>query len=78
MSTKLLQSSKSYMFKRSESNSFVNLSRPYIIDLESSNGTFLNKKKIGARRYVELLPRDVLQFGQSSREYVLIQDELAG
>ena len=28
--------------------------RPYVIDLESSNGTFVNNNKIEPRRYVEL------------------------
>lgn len=51
--------------------------RPYIIDLESANGTFLNGKKIESSRFYELKPKDVLKFGQSSREYVLLYDELA-
>ena len=33
---------------------FVLSFRPYIIDLDSSNGTFLNNNKIEARRYFEL------------------------
>ncbi|CAB3382746.1 Hypothetical predicted protein [Cloeon dipterum] len=48
--------------------------RPYIIDLESSNGTFLNNKKIEAKRYVELKEKDVLKFGFSSREYVVLHE----
>ncbi len=51
--------------------------RPYVIDLQSANGTFLNGKKIDASRYYELLPKDMLKVGQSSREYVLLHDELA-
>jgi smad nuclear-interacting protein 1 len=49
--------------------------RPYIIDLESCNGTFVNNVKIEARRYVELLEKDVIKFGSSSREYVLIHGD---
>ena len=45
---------------------------PYIIDLESSNGTFLNNDKIEPRRYVELKEGDMLKFGFSTREYVLL------
>lgn len=45
---------------------------PYIIDLESSNGTFLNNEKIDSRRYVELKEGDILKFGFSTREYVLL------
>ncbi|XP_050679145.1 smad nuclear-interacting protein 1 isoform X2 [Leptidea sinapis] len=48
--------------------------RPYIIDLDSANGTFVNNKKIEARRYVELLERDVVKFGFSQREYVLLHE----
>ncbi len=32
----------------------VFLYRPYIIDLESTNGTYVNNKRIDAARYVEL------------------------
>ncbi|KAH9382315.1 hypothetical protein HPB48_013958 [Haemaphysalis longicornis] len=45
--------------------------RPYVIDLESSNGTFVNNQRIEPRRYVELLERDVLKFVFSTREYVI-------
>ena len=47
---------------------------PYVIDLESSNGTFLNNNKIEPKRYFELREKDVLKFGFSSREYVLLHD----
>ncbi|XP_052900487.1 uncharacterized protein LOC128306889 [Anopheles moucheti] len=48
--------------------------RPYIIDLESANGTFVNNKQIEAKRYLELREKDVLKFGFSSREYVLLHE----
>lgn len=48
--------------------------RPYLIDLESANGTFINNKKIDPKKYVELLERDVIKFGFSSREYVLLHE----
>lgn len=47
---------------------------PYIIDLGSSNGTYLNNNKIDPQRYVELREKDVLKFGYSSREYVLLHE----
>jgi smad nuclear-interacting protein 1 len=47
----------------------------YIIDLKSANGTFLNKKPVPQKRFVELRNSDILGFGASSREYVLIQDD---
>lgn len=49
--------------------------RPYIIDLESANGTFVNNNKIDSRKYVELFEKDVLKFGFSSREYVLLHED---
>lgn len=49
--------------------------RPYIIDLESANGTFVNNNKIEPRKYYELFEKDVLKFGFSSREYVLLHED---
>ncbi|KAI9870562.1 MAG: hypothetical protein M1830_004098 [Pleopsidium flavum] len=46
--------------------------RPYIIDLESANGTMVNGNKIPASRYIELRDKDMIQFGLSTREYVLM------
>ncbi len=46
--------------------------RPYIIDLESANGTMVNGDKISASRYIELRDKDMIQFGLSTREYVLM------
>lgn len=48
--------------------------RPYIIDLESANGTYINNKRIDPKKYVELLEKDVIKFGYSSREYVLLHE----
>ena len=44
----------------------------FIYDLNSKNGTFLNGNKIIPEKYYELNNKDNLQFGLSSREYVLI------
>ncbi|XP_047146358.1 uncharacterized protein LOC100207419 isoform X1 [Hydra vulgaris] len=49
--------------------------RPYVLDLESTNGTFLNNKKIEPRRYYEMFEKDVLKFGFSSRDYVLLHEK---
>ena len=46
--------------------------QPYIMDLESTNGTFLNGVKIDAARYYQLKKGDVLKFGASTRDYVLL------
>lgn len=49
---------------------------PYVMDLDSTNGTFLNDAKIEAARYVELRHKDVLRFGSSTRDYVLLNSSL--
>ncbi|OQV18664.1 Smad nuclear interacting protein 1 [Hypsibius exemplaris] len=48
--------------------------KPYIIDLNSGNGSMVNGKKIEPQRYVELLEKDVIKFGFSSREYVMLHE----
>jgi len=47
---------------------------PYIIDLGSANGTYLNNEKVEPQRYYELKEKDVVKFGYSSREYVLLHE----
>ncbi|KAK4889913.1 hypothetical protein LTR27_011336 [Elasticomyces elasticus] len=46
--------------------------KPYLIDLDSANGTKLNGKKVDGSKYVELLDGDVVAFGDSEREYVMM------
>jgi len=48
--------------------------KPYIMDLESTNGTFLNGVRIDPARYYQLKKGDVLKFGASQREYVLLTE----
>ena len=61
------------------------------MDLASANGTFVNNNKIEPQKYVQLMEKvtryvtysgpttshyqDVLKFGFSSREYVLLHDQ---
>jgi len=45
--------------------------------VESTNGTFLNGTRIEAARYVEMRVGDVVRFGLSTREYVLLHDKAA-
>ncbi|KAF8521505.1 SMAD/FHA domain-containing protein [Gautieria morchelliformis] len=49
--------------------------KPFIIDLESTNGTLVNDETIPTSRYYELKPSDVIKFGESLREYVLLHDD---
>lgn len=50
----------------------TNKIKPYLIDLESANGTKLNGKPIATSRYVQLVDGDVISFGDSEREYVMM------
>lgn len=49
--------------------------KPYIMDLGSTNGTFINDVKIDDMRYIELFEKDAIKFGASSREYIIIIDK---
>jgi len=49
--------------------------KPFIIDLESTNGTHVNDGAVPTSRYYELRASDVIKFGDSPREYVLLHDE---
>jgi len=49
--------------------------RPYIIDLESTNGTILNGEKLEPARYYELRSTDLLKFGYSTRDYVIMEGD---
>ncbi|KAF9507702.1 hypothetical protein BS47DRAFT_1373830 [Hydnum rufescens UP504] len=49
--------------------------KPFVIDLDSTNGTMVNGEAVPASRYYELKANDVIMFGQSQREYVLINED---
>lgn len=61
-----------YIEKINEFGDKLGKVRPYLIDLESANGTSMNKEEIAPTRYVELRDKDMIQFGHSTREYVLM------
>lgn len=61
-----------YIEKRNEFGDKIGKVKPYLIDLESANGTKLNKEEIPPSRYLELRDKDLVQFGDSTREYVLM------
>lgn len=46
--------------------------KPYIIDLESANGTKVNGDTVPDRKFFEVRDKDVITFGESTREYVMI------
>ena len=61
-----------YIEKRNEYGDKQGKVKPYLIDLESANGTILNNDKIPESRYLELRDKDMVQFGHSTREYVIM------
>jgi len=63
-----------YIQEKGESKGVV---KPFVIDLESTNGTTVNDEKIPAARFYELRTGDVIKFGLSTREYVLLNEEAA-
>lgn len=51
--------------------------KPYLMDLESTNGTFINGVRLESARYYELRRGDVITLGGSTREYVLLTEQSA-
>ncbi|KAK9286029.1 hypothetical protein L1049_025232 [Liquidambar formosana] len=51
--------------------------RPFLMDLGSTNGTFINDDRIESQRYYELIEKDTIKFGNSSREYVILHENSA-
>ena len=46
---------------------YVTESTPYLMDLEATNGTFINGERLDPRRYYQLLQKDCVKFGASTR-----------
>ena len=44
------------------------------MDLKSTNAIFINREKIKSRHFYELLHKDIVKFGHSTREYVFMCD----
>lgn len=63
-----------YVEKRDEFGDRKGRVKPYVIDLESKSGTVLNGGAVEAGRYVEVRSGDVLKFGESTRDYVVMLD----
>ena len=63
--------------KREADGRETRLVRPYVMDLGSTNGVYVNDARVDTQRYVELLEKDVLRFGYSSREYVILNADAA-
>lgn len=60
--------------ERNEFGDSKSVTKPYLIDLDSANGTTVNEEKIPPSRYYELQPNDLIKFAYSTRDYVLIAE----
>ncbi|TNY22040.1 Smad nuclear-interacting protein 1 [Rhodotorula diobovata] len=61
--------------ERNEFGDTKSLTKPFLIDLDSANGTMVNDEAVPASRFYELRSGDVLKFAFSSREYVLLVEQ---
>ena len=61
-----------YVEKRNEFGDRIGRVKPYLIDLESANGSSVNGEAVPAGRFLEVRDKDMLKFGLSTREYVMI------
>lgn len=60
-----------YVERRNDFGDKIGRVRPYIIDLESTHGTFVNGERVPDAKYFELRDKDIVKFGKSRREYVI-------
>jgi len=65
-----------YVQEKDEFGTSKGVIKPFVIDLESTNKTFVNDEAIPAARYYELIAGDVIKFGLSTREYVILHEEV--
>lgn len=72
--TKSSKSKSTNILNKEVSTTTVIQCKPYLMDLESTNGTFINGQRIEDARYYELHKGDVLKFGDCSQEYVLMAE----
>ena len=61
-----------YVEKKNEFGDRLGGVKPYVIDLESANGTRLNGERIPDKRFWEIKSGDMIGFGESTREYVIM------
>lgn len=61
--------------KKNEYGDVKVMVKPYLIDLESTNKSYVNDKEVPESRYYELRSGDTIRFGDSTREYVILSEE---
>ncbi|CAF0929432.1 unnamed protein product [Adineta ricciae] len=47
---------------------------PYLMDLDSAHGTYLNRRRMDSNRYYRLEENDCIRFGDSSKEFIFQLD----
>ncbi|KAJ9442636.1 FHA domain-containing protein DDL [Diplonema papillatum] len=50
--------------------------KPYLIDVGSTNSTFVNKQQVPASTYMLLRSSDMIKFSTSSRDFILIDSDV--
>jgi smad nuclear-interacting protein 1 len=68
----ILQNEQPSKFGHHSDSSVPKSTRPYLMDLESTNSTYLNDQPIEPARFYELREKDCFKIGQSSRVFVLM------
>lgn len=64
-----------YVVKTNEHGERKGRVKLYLMDLESANGTRLGDVDVDGGRYVEVLEGDLIRFGLSTREYVVMVEK---
>jgi pSer/pThr/pTyr-binding forkhead associated (FHA) protein len=52
--------------------------KPYLMDLDSTNGTYLNGGRLDSARYYELKDKDLIRFANSTRDYIVMKGKPIG
>jgi len=60
--------------KEGKDHLMVKSVRLYILDLESTHGTYINGERIKPDFYYEILDRDMVQFGKDAREFIFLKE----
>lgn len=55
---------------------FDNQNNSYLIDLNSSHGTKINQQNLTPFQYYQLHENDIIEFGQSSRQYIYCKHDI--
>ena len=61
-------------FRNTASGQGAKQVKPYLMDLKSTHKTLLNGAPLDDSRFVELRESDLIKFGYSSRDYVLVRE----